>query len=130
MEFESPLQPGRSVLLLAAEDNHDLLQLSENLLDPQVQSQISGGLTLIDFGGTQPKVTSMTVGKRYTTGKGGQVDFVDTAMDRLDSIMYSNSPVFYALLVALLGGLSWILYVLIRRYRVRRLKTVAGKGDH
>jgi hypothetical protein len=130
MEFESPLQPGRSVLLLAAEDNHDLLQLSENLLDPRVQSQISGGLTLIDFGGTQPKVTSMTVGKRYTTGKGGQVDFVDTAMDRLDSIMYSNSPVFYALLVALLGGLSWILYVLIRRYRVRRLKTVAGKGDH
>ncbi|HEX8961994.1 MAG TPA: cellulose biosynthesis cyclic di-GMP-binding regulatory protein BcsB [Rhodocyclaceae bacterium] len=129
MEFESPLQAGRSVLLLAAEDQNDLLALSQKLLDPEVQSQVNGGLVLIDFSGAKTKVTSLSAGKRYTTGKQGDVNIVDTAADRLDSLMYAYSPVFYALLAAIIGGLTWILVALIRRYRVQRLKTVHGKGD-
>lgn len=128
MEFESPLQAGRSVLLLAAESQRDLLRLSEQLLDPEVQGQINGGLVLLEFSGPKTQVTAMTVGKRYSTGKQGQVSWVDTSLDRLDSLMYAHSTLFYGLLVALTCLLSWVLYVQIRRYRIRRLKTVAGHG--
>lgn len=129
MEFESPLQQGRSVLLLAAEGQQDLLHLSEQLLDSEVQGQINGGLALIDYSGVKTKVTSMSVGKRYTTGKQGQVSWLDEKLDRLDSLMYAYLWLFYSILVASVGLLSWLLVVLIRRYRVRRLKTVAGQGD-
>lgn len=129
MEFESPLQAGRSVLLLAAEDQRSLLRLSEQLLDANVQGQISGGLVLFDFGEAKTKVTSMTVGKRYVTGKQGEVGWIDANLDRLDSLMFSHSPLFYGLLLIVIGLLSWVLFVQIRRYRARRLKTVAGKGD-
>lgn len=127
MEFESPLQQGRSVLLLAAEGQRDLLRLSEQLLDSEVQAQVYGGLVLIDFGDTRTKVTAITAGKRYITGKQGQVSWLDENLDRLDSLMYTHSLLFYGILAALAGLLSWVLVAQIRRYRARRLKTVAGQ---
>lgn len=126
VEFESPLQPGRSVLLLAAEDQKDLLQLSENLLNPEVQGQIGGDLVLFEFGGEKPKVTAVSVGKKYVTGKGGEIGWLDSSLDRLDSAMYAHPYIFYGLLALLVGALSWVLFILIRRYRKRRLATVAG----
>lgn len=129
MEFESPLQKGRSVLLLAAEGQRDLLRLSEQLLDSDVQGQVNGGLVLFDFGGAKTRVTAMAVGARYVTGKQGQISWIDENLDRLDTLMFSHSILFYGLLLTFTGLLSWMLYVRIRRYRVRRLKTVAGHGD-
>lgn len=127
MEFESPLQPGRSVMLLAAQEQADLLRLSEHLLDPEVQGQINGGLALIEFTGKKPKVTAFAVGNAYTTGKKGDVRWFDAEIDRLTSLMYGNTWLFYVLLGVSLVGLTALLVMLIRRYRVRRLKTVAGK---
>lgn len=129
MEFESPFQAGRSALLFAADEQADLVRLSEQLLDPEIQSQINGDLIIFEFLDPKTKVTALSVGKRYTTGKQGKVDWIDTGMDRLDSLLYANKAVFYGLLVVALAGLSWVLFVAIRRYRIRRLKTVAGKGD-
>lgn len=126
MEFESPLQPGRSVLLLAAQDQHDLVQLSEQLLNPEVQGQINGDLVLFEFDGEKPRVTAVKVGKTYTTGKSGQVGWLDTNMDRLDSMMYAHPYVFYSLLVIMICLLTWIFVFLLRRYRARRLATIAG----
>ena len=129
MEFESPLQEGRSVLLLAAEDQRDLLRLSEQLLETEVQGQINGGLVLFDFSSAKTKVTAMMVGKRYISGKQGQVNWIDAAVDVLNSILFAHTILFYGALTILLGLLSWLLAVQIRRYRARRLKTVAGQGD-
>jgi len=128
MEFESPMQAGRSVLLIAAEDQRDLVKLSEQLIDPEIQSQISGDLVIFEFLAPKTKVTAVSVGKSYTTGKQGKVDWIGTGFDRMDSLFYTYKSVFYAVLVALLAALAWVLYVLIRRYRARRLKTVAGKA--
>lgn len=127
MEFESPQQPGRSVLLLAAQEQRDLVRLSEHLLEPQVQGQINGALALIEFSGAMPKVTSFSVGKTYTTGKQGDIDWFDAELDRLTSLMYGKKWLFYGLLVFSLVTLTVLMVTLIRRYRARRLKTVAGK---
>jgi hypothetical protein len=127
MQFESPLQPGRSVLLFAADDQRDLVRLSEELLDPEIQGQINGDLSLFEFNEPKTKVTSLLVGERYTTGKQGKVDWVDIGMDRLDSLLFARKTVFYGLLLVGILGLSWMLYLLIRKYRAKRLATIAGK---
>lgn len=129
MEFESPMQAGRSVLLIAAEDQHDLVKLSDQLMEPEIQSQIYGDLVIFEFLSPKTKVTSLSVAKGYTTGKQGKVDWIGTGFDRIDAMFYAYKPVFYAALAALIAGLTWILVVLIRRYRARRLKTVSGKKD-
>src|SRR6185436_1295021 len=59
MQFQSPYQPGRSVILLTASAADDLLLTSQMLLTGQVQAQSKGDLVLIEPGTPDPKVTAM-----------------------------------------------------------------------
>ncbi|MDP1559495.1 MAG: cellulose biosynthesis cyclic di-GMP-binding regulatory protein BcsB, partial [Nitrosomonas sp.] len=113
MQFESPWQIGRTVMTLSADTTADLLRLGETLLDPEVQAQIYGGMVLIEMTQTKPKVTSMNVGAKYTTGKKGDILWID-------SFLYAYPYVYYALLGLLILGLAFIIYILLKRYRATR----------
>ncbi len=121
MQFESPYQKGRTVMMLAAETPSALLNLSEALLDPEVQSQIRGDMVLVEMSDPKPKVTSMEVGKKYTSGKKGNIS-------RIDSFLYAYPYAYHALFGLLLLGLTLIIYSLLKRFRAtRRQKNTQGQ---
>lgn len=113
MQFESPYQKGRTVMMLAAETPSALLNLSEALLDPEVQSQIHGDMVLVEMSDPKPKVTSMEVGKKYTSGKKGNIS-------RIDSFLYAYPYAYHALFGLLLLGMTLIIYSLLKRFRATR----------
>jgi hypothetical protein len=115
MQFESPYEAGRSVMVMAAENGRSLLQLSQALMDPEVQGQAQGGLMLVETGAEypKPKVTSFQAGALYTTGKGGKSSPVE-------SFLYDH-PYFYYVLVTLLTlGFALALFWALQRYRASR----------
>lgn len=116
MQFESPYQKGRTVMILAAETPATLLNLSEALLDSEVQAQISGDMVLVEMAYPKPKVTSMEVGKKYTSGKKGDVS-------RIDSFLYAYPYAYYALTGLLILGFALTAYSLLKRFRIRRKLT-------
>jgi hypothetical protein len=115
MQFESPYEAGRSVMVMAAENGRSLLKLSQALMDPEVQGQAQGGLMLVETGAEypKPKVTSFQAGALYTTGKGGK-------SSQVESFLY-NHPYFYYVLVTLLTlGFALALFWALQRYRASR----------
>lgn len=121
-QFESPFEVGRTVMTLSADNPADLLRLGKALLDPEIQGQIYGDLVLVEM--TQPKlrVTSMLAGKTYATGKQGDVSWID-------SFLYSYPYVYHALLVLLVLGLAFTIFVLLKRYRATRKLGEAQKSE-
>lgn len=115
MEFESPFEAGRTVLLVAAEHGSALLKFSQALLEPEIQAQAEGGLMLVDMSAhhPKPKVYSYKVGDLYTTGKSGKIS-------ALESYLYAHPPVYYALIVLLIFSLAFSVYWALRRYRTSR----------
>ncbi len=113
MQFESPYQTGRTVMALIADSGADLLHLSEAMLDAGVQGQIFGDLVLVEMNQPKPKVTSMEVGEKYTTGKMGDVSWIK-------SFLYTHPYVYYALLCVLILGFTYLIYTLLKRYRATR----------
>lgn len=113
MQFESPYQTGRTVMTLSAETDIDLLRLGEVLLDPEVQAQIYGDLVLIEMMQPKPLVTSMEIGPKFTSGKKGDISWID-------SFLYVYPYVYHALLGLLILGLTFALYILLKRYRATR----------
>ena len=116
MQFESPYQKGRTVMTVSAETPTALLNLSQALLNPEVQSQISGDMVLLEMSPPKPKVTSLEVGKKYTSGKKGDVS-------RIDSFLYAYPYAYQALLGLLLIISALIVYSMLKRYRTRRKLT-------
>lgn len=115
MEFESPSETGRTVLLIAADNGSSLLKFSQALLEPHVQAQAEGGLMLVDMGAHNPKprVYSYKFGTSYTTGKMGTAS-------KLESYLYTHPYVYYALGILLSIGLAFAIYWAFRRYRASR----------
>jgi len=115
LEFESPYQTGRSILLVGAENPRTLFDLSVALLEPEIQAQIKGGTTLLDLGTqyVKPRLSSIRAERSYTTGKGEEIS-------ALESFLYTRPLAFYGLLGALVLALAWTLYVLLSRYRKGR----------
>jgi hypothetical protein len=113
MQFQSPYQTGRSVVMLTASGPDDLLATSRLLLTGQVQSQSKGDLVLIEPGPLEPQVTSMEVGLRYATGKKGTYSPVE-------SFLYTSPVIYYstvALVLVLFAGGLWLA---LRRWRRKR----------
>ena len=110
MQFESPYQKGRTVMILSGQTPTALHNLSKTLLDPEVQAQIYGGLALIEMDQIKPRVTSMEVGKKYSSGKKGQISWID-------SFLYRYPYAYHALLVLLILSLSAIIYSILKRIR-------------
>lgn len=113
MQFESPYHTGKTVMALVADSGADVLRLSEAMLDSGVQGQVFGDLVLVEFTQPKPRVTSMQVGEKYTTGKMGDVS-------RIESFFYAHPNLYYALLGVLILGFTYAIYVLLKRYRATR----------
>ena len=113
MQFESPYFTGRTAMVLVADNNRDLLHLSEAMLDPVVQGGIIGDLVLIEMTQPKPKVTSLQVAAKYITGKGGD-------MSAMKSFLNTHIYVYYILLGVLILGFTYTIYVLLKRYRATR----------
>jgi cellulose synthase operon protein B len=113
MEFESPYKQGRSVLVLTSQSDKGLEALGDAMLDPGVQAGMTGDLALIDLANPKYPVTSLNVGKKYTTGNKGNISVVD-------SFLYANSYVFYGAIAAALLALAGIGYWRLRVFRTKR----------
>jgi hypothetical protein len=113
MEFESAHKKGRSVVLATAQTEKDLLALADALLTPGIQARMAGDLALVKFDVPGYALTSLTVGKKYSTGNKGNVSIID-------SFLYANSYVIYVLIALAILVLSMLGYWLLRRYRAKR----------
>ena len=114
MEFESASNKGRSVVLATASTDKDMLSLGDALLKAGVQSRLAGDLALVKFDAPDYDLTSLSVGKKYSTGNKGNVSLVD-------SILYANSYAIYGLIALAIVVLSLLVYWLLRRHRVSRM---------
>lgn len=122
MQFESPYATGRTVMALVADGNADLLRMSEALLEPEVQGGVFGDLVLVEMTQPKPKTTSLRVGGKYTTGKEGD-------MSAMESFLNTHIYVYYLLLVGLMLGFTYAIYVLLKRYRATRKLGQAQKEE-
>jgi len=94
----------------------DVESVSRAILDSTVQAQSRGDLVHIEPAKSEAKVTSMSAGPRYATGKKGSYSW-------LDSVLYTRPYVYYAL-----SGLAIVLLALfgffgLRRWRAKRRQT-------
>jgi hypothetical protein len=110
MQFESPYEAGRSVVMLTAITQDDLLQASKLLLTGPVQSQTHGDLVLIEPGEKEPKVTSIAAGAHYATGKEGSYSAVE-------SFLYTRPVAYYGAIAASVLVLVAVIYFVLRRRR-------------
>ncbi|MBC8023866.1 MAG: cellulose biosynthesis cyclic di-GMP-binding regulatory protein BcsB, partial [Burkholderiales bacterium] len=113
MQFQSPYQAGRSVVMLTASTPEDLVAASRLLLTSQVQSQAKGDLVLIEAGEKEAKVTAIVAGARYATGKKGTYSAVD-------SFLYTRPVVYYSVIALSLLAFAAALYFALRRWRAKR----------
>lgn len=119
MQFESPYESGRTGMVFAARDSKNLLSLSEALLKSEVQAQTEGELTMLDLASQEDKaiVKSFKPETTYTTGKSGKKSF-------WQSYLYTHPYIYYGLVILLTIGFAITLFVVLRRYRKKR---VAGR---
>ncbi len=114
MEFQSPYQDGRSVVVATAQTEPSLRTLGDALLSPGIQARIKGDASLVQLDVPDYDVVSLTgVGKRYSTGDKGKTS-------SLDAFLYANPYVLYTLIGAALLALSWLGFWLARRHRTER----------
>lgn len=113
MGFESASKKGRSIVLATAQTEKDLLALGDALLKPGIQARIKGDVALINLDTPDYDLTSLSVGKKYSTGNKGSISLID-------SFLYANIYVFYGLIASVILALSMLGYWLLRRYRNKR----------
>lgn len=113
MEFESIYKQGRSILVFTSQNDEGLAALGDAMLDPGVQGGITGDLVVIDLSNSKYPVTSLRVGKPYSTGNKGDISL-------LDSFLYSNIYVFYGLIATVIILLALLAYWGLRRFRAKR----------
>lgn len=121
MEFESGDVKGRSIVLATAKREKDLLLLGDALLSPQIQNSLKGDVALVELDVADYDVRAFSVGEKYSTGGGGDINWVA-------AFLYSNVYVFYALLVSSVILLGLIGYWLLRKYRAKRTKHEEAQG--
>jgi len=113
MQFQSPYQTGRSVVMLTASTAEDVLATSRMLLTGAVQSQSKGDLVLIEPGDKEPKVTAIEAGEHYATGKKG-------TYSPIESFLYTRPMAYYGVIGAALLLFAGALFFVLRRWRAKR----------
>lgn len=110
--FQSPSQPGRTVLMLTGETIDDVLAGSEAMLDPAVQARGAGDVVLIERAEPEHKITALSVSARYVTGERGR-------FSAFESFFYTNPWLYYAAigLASMLFLLGLYLWLRVRRSR-------------
>lgn len=114
MEFESIYKRGRTIILLTAESGEDLLALGDAILEPDVQGRMKGDVTLVELTSPKYKVSTMSVGKTYSTGDKGEISLID-------SFLHEYLYVFYALVAGFIVALAIFAYWMLRRHRAIRV---------
>jgi len=122
MEFQSPYEKGRSVLLLTATSAESLEKLSRALLEPAVQANCQGDLALIDFTLPYCKVSALKVGKKYYSGNLGH-------LTKITIYLHTYFWLFFLLLIILLIFLSLIIFHFLKKYRQKRIKNEKTDSD-
>lgn len=126
MQFESPVKKGRSVVMITGKSSTAVEHMSRALLKPTVQAEATGDLVMVDFvydedhaeltgSNWRYNTTSVKTGKKYVTGKSGQID-------DLQSMLAANPIYYWVALVAVLFLLSLLVYILLRRHRFKRVQ--------
>ena len=115
MEFESPIKSGRSVVLVTAQDDKNLLTLGDALLHPGIQARLKGDVALIRLDVLDYDLHTMTIGDKYSTGDKGDIS-------TLDSFLFSYPSVRYGLIVLTIILLGAIGYWLLRRHYGKRIQ--------
>jgi hypothetical protein len=87
------------------------------MLDPGVQGGITGDLVFVNLSDPKYPVTSLRVGKPYTTGNKGD-------SSAIESFLYTNPYIFYGVAVLAVIALAWLLFWRLRVFRAKR----AGAG--
>ena len=113
MQFQSPYEAGRTVVMLVANGADELNMASRMLLTGPVQSQTKGDLVLLEPGDKEPKVTSLNSGPRYATGKKGSYSAVE-------SFLYTRPLAYYGAIALSLLAFVAALYYVIRRRRAKK----------
>jgi hypothetical protein len=113
MQFQSPYQAGRSVVMLTAANAEDVLATSRMILTGTVQAQSKGDLVLIEPGDKEPKVTAMSAGEHYATGKKG-------TYSPIESFLYTRPIAYYTVIGLALLLFTGTLYFVLKRWRARR----------
>ncbi len=113
MQFQSPYQAGRTVVMLTGMTGEDVFRASQSLLLGDVQGQTKGDVVLIEPGLPDAKVTSMAAGTRYATGKKGTYSPVE-------SFLYTRPVVYYSAIAAAILAFSAALFFVMRRWRAKR----------
>jgi hypothetical protein len=119
MQFQSPYHSGRTVTMLTATLAEDLQSVSRAILDSAVQAQMKGDLVHIEPAEPEPKVTAMSAGPRYATGKKGSYSPVESFLYTRPYAYYGVSAV-ATVILALLGFFG------LRRWRAKRRQTKDG----
>ncbi|MDH4164279.1 MAG: cellulose biosynthesis cyclic di-GMP-binding regulatory protein BcsB [Nitrospirota bacterium] len=118
MQFQSPVQTGRSVVMLTGAGVTEVAALSRALLDPVVQDRVRGDLVLINLKDPSQTMNAVTAGPAYYTGTSG-------TLFKLEYFFYKYKYVNYILLslaIVLFGG---IIYIWLKKRRKQRM----GGGD-
>lgn len=117
MQFQSPYQLGRSVVLLTGSRDEDVVAMGEAMLDPGVQGAASGDLLLVALKNAPDyKINALRVGQRYTTGNKGEIS-------RVEAYLYANPRVFYVILASAILVLAFAAFYGLRNYRRKRVRT-------
>lgn len=115
-EFQSPYKKGKAVLMLTALTSAGVLRLSDALLEPAVQGAASKpgiDLVIVEFKEPDSKVTALSVGGKFTTGKLGNIT-------RIDFYLSSYPYLYHASVGLVILIIGFALYYIIRRLRRRR----------
>jgi hypothetical protein len=124
MEFLSPFSEGRTVLLMTAPTTDDLLTMSDAVTDSVVQGKSEGDLVLVDLVPLNPerpeyKVSALSVGQKYFSGKTGEVSIIDR-------YLYFYPWLYYLALISVIIALTLLLFFLLKKYRKKRQKGASG----
>jgi len=119
MQFQSPMKKGRSVLMVTAEDSATLEKLSHALLDPGVQSNSKGDLSFIRLTPPDYDVYSLSVKKKFYTGKLGKISSAEL-------FLHSSPYIYYGAIAALILIFGILLYILLKWRKSRKMRN-AGK---
>ena len=123
VEFESPEVAGKTVVALTGKNPNQLQSAAKALWDPALQSQLSGEVTLLDITSPKHRALSHPAENQYYVG-------ALTQFSLLDHIAHEYPKTYFFVLALLIILFAWILLILLRRIKKRRLKTAQHNGGN
>ncbi len=116
-EFASPLAEKRTVVMIAARTDADLMEGVSMLVDPGVSSKVEHDLALVDFDHAEPRVYAHQVQDAYSYGQQSPVPL-------FQDLLLGSLWTFIGVCVLVLAVLALILTALLRGRRKKRLSHV------